>query len=777
MTEPPGDEGTHLAPLPGTGWSVWRAALLRSAGFPADGVARLSAPACAETADALLDGRAGEERFSAAFEQALRATAEAVHEVAAEPLFREAVTWQNPGAAATVAGVLRDGPHARRNERRRRREEIIAKYWQRYSAKNDTVGFFGPMCWVRIDPEGRAVAGRHGPELVRSRTVVLERWALAALAERLAEDPEVRPWLPVALQPQLSLDGRELRYPNRPPLQLPAPTAALLARCDGRRPARAVAREALAAPDGHFRREADVDAQLSELAARGVLRWGIDLPMDLSAETALRKHLLEIGDPGAQERAVAALDRLCAARDALAAAAGPEQVATALAELDAVFMAVTGRQARQRPGETYAGRTLCHLEAVRDLELTFGSPLLAALAPLEALLLSARWLTAAMADAYLAALTDLYRDLAADAGSPEVPFGQFWYLAHGLLFGDERPAEAVVAEFVRRWTSVLGLASLPPGTRRLDLTRQHLTGAVAEAFPAGRPGWAAARIHSPDLHVCASSQEALARGEFTLVLGELHIGWAAFDTHFFALGHPDPSELRAAMLRDVPTSRVQPLLPDDWPRNTARNAEWMRGPADVQLGFAPAAGADPDRLLPITALVLAPGPGGLVVHAADDRSWPLVEMFASLLGIHAFDTWKLAGAAGHTPRVTVDGLVLVRECWRTTVGESGLAEAKGERERYLAARRWRRALGLPERVFVRVGTEIKPCYVDLTSPLYVRILCNLLRGARERGGDGVEVMVTEMLPQPDQAWLTDAAGRRYCSELRLQIRDPATAGG
>jgi hypothetical protein len=203
----------------------------------------------------------------------------------------------------------------------------------------------------------------------------------------------------------------------------------------------------------------------------------------------------------------------------------------------------------------------------------------------------------------------------------------------------------------------------------------------------------------------------------------------------------------------------------------------MRGPGDVQLGFAPAPGADPDRLLPVTALTVAPGDGGLVVRAADGRAWPLVEMFAGLLGIQAFDTWKLAGAAGHTPRVTVDELVLVRECWRTTVGATGLTEVKGERERYLAARRWRRESGLPERVFVRVATEIKPCYVDLTSPLYVRILCNLLRGAKTRGGEEVELMVTEMLPTAEQAWLTDSEGRRYCSELRLQIRDEATATG
>jgi hypothetical protein len=57
----------------------------------------------------------------------------------------------------------------------------------------------------------------------------------------------------------------------------------------------------------------------------------------------------------------------------------------------------------------------------------------------------------------------------------------------------------------------------------------------------------------------------------------------------------------------------------------------------------------------------------------------------------------------------------------------------------------------------------------------VRVLCTMLRGAKARGGDGVELVVTEMLPAAGDAWLTDAGGRRYCSELRLQIRDPMPA--
>jgi hypothetical protein len=97
----------------------------------------------------------------------------------------------------------------------------------------------------------------------------------------------------------------------------------------------------------------------------------------------------------------------------------------------------------------------------------------------------------------------------------------------------------------------------------------------------------------------------------------------------------------------------------------------------------------------------------------------------------------------------------------------------GDQPRYRAARAWRARLGLPERIFVKLGTETKPCYVDLTSPTYASTLCGMLRSAAIEHGPHVAVTVSEMLPTPEEAWLPDAAGNRYFSELRLQIRDPA----
>jgi hypothetical protein len=258
------------------------------------------------------------------------------------------------------------------------------------------------------------------------------------------------------------------------------------------------------------------------------------------------------------------------------------------------------------------------------------------------------------------------------------------------------------------------------------------------------------------------------------VLGELHISWPTLDSAVFTDRHPDPASLRAAAAADI-GPQFRPLYPTWWPRYTARIAPNL-GVTDYQLAFTHAPGADPARVLPITALEVTDRDGALTAVARDGRTWPVLDVFALLVGWNGVEALKQTSAGPHSPRITVDRLVIARETWRTTIGASGLTVADRLPE-YLAARRLRRALGLPDKVFAKLSTEIKPLYLDLTSPRYLSAFCTMLRAAQQKAGDDVEIVFTEMLPDAGQAWVPDASGQRYFSELRIQLRDPMAAQG
>ncbi|WP_216207561.1 lantibiotic dehydratase [Amycolatopsis aidingensis] len=769
--------GVRLVPLPGTHWQVWSAGMLRTAGFPAQGLDLLGAPDCAAVADAHLDGHTGREDFLSAFGTAARAVGTRLAGVAADPLFREAVSWQNPGAVTALDKLAAADPSGPSTSKRREREKIVARYWSRYCGKNDSIGFFGPVCWAEVADGAEAVRAEPGPELLRRRMVRLEWWALTAFADSYGTDPRVRAWYPLGLQPHHALREGTLLRPADPPLRLRPAEATVLALCDGSRPACEIARLAIADPDSGLRKESDVYLLADRLRRQGLLRWRLDLPYDLTAEEFLRSWIDRIGDQAVRERVATDFRRIGAARDRLAAAAGDaDLVRAAMTGLDTEFRAITGMPPRQRAGETYAGRALCYEDTERDLELTVGEPVLAALAgPLDLLLRAARWLTVAVADAYRDAFRVLYKELAEELGTGSVPLGELWFLANGLVYGvGERPVDAVMAEFVRRWSGLLGLDSGTDGARRIQLSSAELDGPAARAFPAEGPGWSGGRLHSPDLNLCAASVDELRRGEFTAVLGELHAAWLTCSSGFFVDFHPDRAALVDAVHRDL-GHRTVPLYPTDFPMLTARLADLLVGPEDRRVGHAPAPVWDPERVLPVSGLTVTEREGELLASDEHGNSWPLVELFGEFLGTFTADAYKLVGSAAHTPRISIDRLVVARETWRTTIEATGLSDVDDYAGRYLAARRLRRGLGLPERVFVKIGTETKPCYLDLTSPVSVSALCTMLRTARGTHGPEVPVTITELLPTPEQAWVTDAEGRRYYSELRLHVRDPRTA--
>jgi Lantibiotic dehydratase, N terminus len=147
----------HLMPLTGE-WALWRDLAVRSAGFPVSGLDVFGSQ----------DERAG------------------LQAVARDPLFREAVTWQNRAAVRNAIGKVAAGSPAGGSDQRRR-EEVVASYWQRYCGKNDTIGFFGPLAWGCLADDGPAIQARCG-RLVSERTVHFEAWAMQALAEALDAD-------------------------------------------------------------------------------------------------------------------------------------------------------------------------------------------------------------------------------------------------------------------------------------------------------------------------------------------------------------------------------------------------------------------------------------------------------------------------------------------------------------------------------------------------------------------------------------------------------------
>nr|WP_042178142.1 lantibiotic dehydratase [Kibdelosporangium sp. MJ126-NF4]CEL13001.1 Lantibiotic dehydratase domain protein [Kibdelosporangium sp. MJ126-NF4]CTQ98687.1 Lantibiotic dehydratase domain protein [Kibdelosporangium sp. MJ126-NF4] len=762
-----GEAPSHRFALGDTGWSIWRDALLRTTGFPAAWVDRLSAPECATLADAHLAGAVDAEEFEARFTETLTSSSHRINTIAGDLGLREAITWQNPGVVGLLDSLRRSGPPKPRNSKRRYREVVLARFWQRYCTKTETIGFFGPGCWITLDPDTEGVRTVPGSGLLARRQVFLEPWALTTYAAVLAEDPRMRLWLPPSPMPHYLLDGRQLVRPGMPPLELTGGEAVVVALCDGTRPAADVLRTAGMS-------EQDGTELLVDLVRRKILRWDANLPVSPYTETLLAQRIAAIESGDLRRTAQTGLDRLRAARDLVAAAAGdPAALAAAMSVLEETFSDLTGKTARRRPGQMYAGRGICYEDTSRDLNVVIGRRLLDDLAPaLGIVLRAARWLTSELGRGYEDGLQSLFAKVSETVPRPTL--ADLWHPAIDLFWGDNaKPVDGIEQALAGRWAQLFPAA---PGERRVQRDAAEISEQADRLFAAARPGWSWARVHSPDLILCAKSPEDIDAGDFTAVLGELHLAYAPMSDRWCTWSRDEPDLLLRQTIEDFGRDRLVPLFPAMWSRDAGRNVQIEDDPSDRLIGFAKAPGADARRVVPTVAVPVRVAGDRLVGTLPGGEDVPVLEFFAHFLSTTAVNMFRGLSGTGHTPRVTIDRLVLFRETWRTTVADlADLLTLKGDAARYLAGRQLVVRLGLPDRCFVKIASERKPVYVDFTSPLYVASLCTMLRATRDEHGDGVDVVISEMLPTPDQTWIPDAAGNRYFGEIRLQITDPAPA--
>jgi len=721
-------------------WCLWDELVLRCAGFPA----RLALlPSC--------------EPDEASFERGVADSADRLRAFAREPRVREALAWQNRPLLQTLLAPYLASEGTARNARARDREKVLVSYLQRYCLKNDTIGFFGPHVWGAVDRDIAHVEVSHGERPLRRRMVHLEHWCADALARRVEQLEGVAPWLPLALAPGVVREEARRAAASHSPEE-----AFALERVDGVLHEAALRAEAVLlgiAPS-------QLSEVLQRLEARGEIIRGLRVPTALrDPEQALEQWVARIGDWRVRDRVQALLARLRSHKAELAAAAGDaERVDVALASLEAWFQETTATAPTRQHGKTYAARTLAHEDCERDTHVRLGARFEERLMePLSLVLEGARWMLGELARGYLELFETLAREVF--SGASEGPFLPFWRAVAPRLpmAGQEAPAfvRAARRELSRRWAEVLGLTG---SERRVHRDVKALRPAVARAFANAGEVWPSARIHSPDVLISRAGD--VRRGEYSLVLGEAHLSFNTTETPLFLETYPEPSRLASRLAGLFPRGRVSFALPP----STA-----LRGnvcpltplPGDVVFEVDEALSwRAPGSTLRAADLRVTRRGERLGVAAPDGRWWDVLEFLDFALCGHDLE---LLERGAHSPRVTLDGLVVSREAWRIPSSELRFAWASTERERFAGARAFAEARGLPRHVFYRPGGEWKPVYADLAAPAYVELLARHARTSPV-------LTFSEMLPTPEELWLEDSSGALYAGELRLVVSEPLPAG-
>jgi lantibiotic biosynthesis dehydratase-like protein len=764
----------HLVRLGNSRWHTRRECVLRSAGFAISLVDRLCdidlpaiADACADPADS--------PEFKSAHDRAAGRIECAIQELAADSRLREAIVWQNANVVYNCLDKILSGKPL---PGRVWRQYVltIASYVQRYAAKNDTIGFFGPLVWADWHSGDPAITVEPGEKLLFSRSLYFESWAIDAIARAFSDDAGIMPWCTPKLAENLLLFDGSLYSPRGSVVELDRSDLELLSRCDGSRTLCEIT--ATSTADG-ARLAEDVVARLRSLADRGLIRLDLTGPLEGRPEITLRKKLTAIDNPGVRARALATFDDVLAARDRVAAASGdPEKLATALDGLGTAFERVTAARATRRHGEMYAGRTLVYEDARRWVEVRLGTSLLDMIAePLSLVLESVQWLAGRAAELYESRLTELHDRCRIRARSDEVPLAMLVSAATPDLAYSARevppPVSSLIRDFQERWAAIL---RAPAGAHEYSVTARVIGSHVRAAFPAIPARWSAAVHHTPDIMIAAATPEDINAGNFTAVLGEVHVATNTLCARPAVEMHGDPDELLAADEIDHGRGRIF-IVPSKDARyvNSRTYPPALLSPKYTYWTMHSNISGAPGPVLPVADLVVRQRKAGLMVRSRSTRAeFGILEVLGEYLSGAIVNSFQPISPSRHRPRVSIDRLVIARESWMFTFGEMDWCMVKSEQSRYYLARKWRLSHHLPERVFFHTAQEDKPIFCDFRSIPLINLLAKVVRTGTRRAQDG-SLTLTEMLPDASQTWLRDAHGGRYTAELRMIFSDPSAA--
>ncbi|WP_102867094.1 lantibiotic dehydratase [Pseudovibrio exalbescens] len=644
------------------------------------------------------------------------------------------------------------------NSDARRALRTVFAYLQRFAAKNETTSFFGALNYGRVDDgwDGwarleTAVDRKKGPglpmgeDLVTERSVFLTFWALSALAEKIAEEPEFRNALPLHLNPMVILKADGLTMPDQSHRPMPPWAVAVMEAIENGQTRSQIQKT-------HGPRS---QVLIDKLLASSILRHGpIVSSSRLDALEELLAVVSDLPEGSARDRWVGRLtawQHWCAKMSA----ASFEERQKLLEEAGLQFETQTGLSAWRGTGAMYEDRTIYYEEALGSIrELTFGRRLHEDLVhragpslQLAAAIGKAQW------EALQRSARAVFMRLSPN-GTP-VPAPRF--------------IDAMKGE-VPTMPSV--------GTNELQCRLEELVSnqsADADGCVRIAPEQLMLKeIEGPryallDVFIGAKDMDALASGNYELFVGKMnhHLLLNSWLTTFL----PDRDAYSCQLNNRLNEAGLSELTALQVRR---RNKGFYSFPGERLVYSDPIGRFDKAEGAKATSLARAEvglDDGGVVRLMVGGKPIPLYLTLSDHQKYPPFAALALPWLAApeidlgqHTPRIYFGDCVIQRQRWSFAAEAlNDLTEISGV-ALLKAAQTFRQTHKLPERVFAKADAERKPIYVDFAVEHCLVMLANLLKRS-------TAVRFEEMYPDAESLWLTQGGGRYPC-ELRIHAIYP-----
>lgn len=688
------------------------------------------------------------EQINTVFADELRRNRSHLQQIFIENVnLQEATYLSSPNAYETgLNSFLTNELDSSRTNKQRKKEKMAAKYLQRFTSKNETASFYGPSNYGVFTFQPGQLEIRVKGKI--KRQLFLAYWAVQSLADKIANDSHIQPYLKPKLSPFLKRERTQLRQAaNNKLIRLPDVYHQIIEECNGLKTVFEIA-QSLDLPITECLSRMlklkekrvlvlEVDFPTSVFETFHELKeWINRLPNDCVSKVFWKKIADEWSDLLMEWNHSSTF----------------EQRRKLLKSLEISFEKHTALFSRKDQGKHYSDRMIVYEEAHGDVSTCL--------------------IGQELKDKWKVQLTPIFRLLTCRAAVEHQAFTQFAYEEYQkfenkpnfLSFAlhmqkcKQNALEYVNKElqsFDHKLITTLQACSLDQG--KISLTEEEI-----ESFCSQFPTTEMA-LFSPDLMIAASSAEAINQGDYQLVLGEVHSGiqvWSVLDSVY-----PERNHLNEEIYHHL-GDRLQSLwLEHVGPRAPGKTfrPELSGGITVENLGRSMKFRSE---VRAVSELDLVYDQRFYIIEGGHKKIMDLETDVEPLNQIFSFPSVKSFSIpmGEHTPRIEINGVVYQRERWKLNSQEILTSASDKDIKDWLLiewAIDFKDKYSMPRYVYVRGDQEPKPIFIDFENFFTLELLIQLLK-------KNEIVVISEMLPAADDLWF-ERNESKYTSEFRFSV--------
>lgn len=672
----------------------------------------------------------------------------------------EALFISNPSALTRIREPIKDR-HSRNNTRKKQKLRLGWSYAQRFCAKNDTSSFFGPLAWGRFDTRqtDNVQLTQNDTAWLKDRHTLFENWVVQRLVEQINQQCPDTDCMPLQLNTGCYLHEQTLFMPIGKSQRLNPQTAQVLHYISDQQGQEANFAGMLSTCSEAV--PSTLRDLLEHLVNKRIVRRGWKMsPRERNPIVRLQRCLAYAGVSNEfnqiwQSRldALEGLRRDYAHGDLMRRTECLEGLNQLLGE--------AGVDLSRETGAMYVGRYPVYEDCSRNMDISLGQAMLSQvneeLAPLMRI---NQWLIKAIAHQLNEAFIEAWEQRRAASPGKPVDFLDLLNTLAPLLAAFEA---RIIADLNRRletaWTQLLQDFPEHPEVHLCAADIERLITLLNTALDVADFEVFGSDYHSPDILFSSASVEAFNRGDYEIIVGEVHPAVHTLSQPVAAPFGPFNTQINQQV--EAIFQRPRLVLADSPDIYQRSHIDWPLQPSYLQLVLPPGGGcvAAHQQFAAGRAQVLQVNGRLQVVDALGQFSEDLLCVYPTPMHRLGFALADSAVAKHEHRRIWLGRTLYKRASW--LFASDHLPEPKGsvdELEYTLQWRAWAATHGLPRYAFVKIDTEPKPLFLDFDNPLSFDGITNALKNAGH-------VKLSEMRPCPNELWLEEARGR-FCCEIR-----------